>query len=147
MKYEIPNNESLTIKCYKVSYLRKKIKVYYVNKSMKKPIVIPYSRLALNHLKSCMESQLDEYVSKTDIVTQSNNRYFIYSRNRSEFTVTDEEKRLFNLKDMEVNANTVDKYSCSKLESRLELLRKYRRALSYMLDNNIYSSEGFQKTK
>lgn len=138
MKFEIPETSGLTIKKYKISFFNKKIKIYYVNKKMNKPITIPYSRVAHTNLAILMENQLNEYVSKSDLMTTSNSKYYLYREFREEFIVNKQEAKVLNIKEMEVNANTIDKYSYRKLEKRLYELRNYRKALQNIIDNGIY---------
>lgn len=138
MKFEIPEISGLTIKKYKISFFNKKIKIYYVNKKMNKPITIPYSRVAHTNLAILMENQLNEYVSKSDLMTTSNSKYYLYREFREEFIVNKQEAKVLNIKEMEVNANTIDKYSYRKLEKRLYELRNYRKALQNIIDNGIY---------
>ena len=137
MKYEIPGCEGLTIKNYKKSFFGKKLKVRYVK--IKKPIFIPYSKEAETRLLNVLENQLDEYVNKTTLsATKDNCKYNLYHNHRSEFKVSNIEKSLFDIKDMDVNANNIDSFTYDKLRKRLKELRNYREALQHMKDNGIY---------
>lgn len=139
MKYEIPGSEGITLKCYKKSFFGKKLKVFYVNKLIKKPIVIPYSKEAEENLLNILETQLDEYVNVTTLSsTKDNSKYNLYHNHKKEFRVSNQEKSLFNLKDMEVNANNIDSYNYRQLEQRLKELKSYREALQHMKDNGVY---------
>ena len=142
MKYEVPGFDGVTISKYKVSFFKRKIKVYYVNSLVKNPLIIPYSKNAEKNLMASMERQIDKFVLSSEMV---NKAYEIYSNNRSEFDVSSEELKVFNIKKMEVNANNIDNYSFKKLNSRLKTLRQCRNILKYMSDNGIYKQESKSK--
>lgn len=145
MKFEISGCEKETIKCYKISTLKKKIKIYFVNKLMRKSIVIPYTQENEKKILECMEKQLDKFVEQTNVITIKQEKYNLYSKNREEIITTPKEEETFNLKHLDINANTIDKISKNKLQNRIAVLKSYRKALCMLESNGIATGKSKKK--